>query len=137
MSKPRRLAKCNCSDVSGNAGPCPEHAAQFTEFDDWWIADGKFFDPDFSEIPWFDKRKDLAEYAWHRGRASMTTFLNRKSHHIREAAIVLTNACQILDVAKGEWAKENCWSDWDQSVRDSITKWLLGEAAVHGEGSQP
>jgi hypothetical protein len=35
-------------------------------FDDWWQRDGKFYDPDTDDVPWFDKRKELAEYAWHR-----------------------------------------------------------------------
>jgi hypothetical protein len=38
------------------------------DFDDWWQADGKFFDPDTDDVPWFDKRKELAEYAYQRGR---------------------------------------------------------------------
>ena len=44
----------------------PSQPAPPTQFDDWWQKDGKFFDPDFSEVPWYDKREQLAEYAWHR-----------------------------------------------------------------------
>lgn len=38
-----------------------------TPFDEWWESKGKFFDPDTSDVPWFDKRKDLAEYAFRAG----------------------------------------------------------------------
>jgi hypothetical protein len=37
-------------------------------FDDWWQRDGRYFDPDTDDVPWFDKRKELAEYAWHRAK---------------------------------------------------------------------
>lgn len=33
-------------------------------FEDWWQADGKFIDPDTSDVPWFDKRKALAALAF-------------------------------------------------------------------------
>lgn len=33
-------------------------------FEDWWHRDGKFIDPDFSDVPWFDKRKGLAAAAF-------------------------------------------------------------------------
>lgn len=35
-------------------------------FDEWWESDGRFYDPDWSDVDWYDKRKSLAEYAWHR-----------------------------------------------------------------------
>ena len=34
-------------------------------FADWWELKGKWFDPDTSDVPWFDKRKELCLYAWH------------------------------------------------------------------------
>lgn len=33
-------------------------------FEDWWDRDGKFIDPDYSDVPWFDKRKGLAAEAF-------------------------------------------------------------------------
>jgi hypothetical protein len=119
--------KCNCADISGNAGPCPTHAAPPQSFEDWWEADGRFFDPDFSEVPWFDKRKDLAEYAWHRsGHVSPAV--------LTEAANIITNACQIIDVTKAEWSETSVWSDWDQSVRDAASEWLK---KFHGSVAPP
>ncbi len=34
------------------------------EFTKWWRRDGIMFDPDTEDVPWFDKREGLAEYAW-------------------------------------------------------------------------
>lgn len=33
-------------------------------FEGWWQDDGRFYDPDTADVPWFDKRKGLAEYAY-------------------------------------------------------------------------
>jgi hypothetical protein len=33
-------------------------------FHDWWTSQGRFIDPDTEDVPWFDKREALAEYAW-------------------------------------------------------------------------
>lgn len=35
-----------------------------TRFDEWWEREGKFYDPDTEDVPWFDKRKSLAEKAF-------------------------------------------------------------------------
>jgi hypothetical protein len=45
---------------------------KITEFEKWWDSDGKYFDPDTEDVPWYDKRAELAEYAWHRGRAKLS-----------------------------------------------------------------
>ena len=42
----------------------------------------------------------------------------------QKIATVLINCCQILDIVKQEWATDNCWSEWDQSVRDSASELL-------------
>lgn len=36
-------------------------------FNIWWKEVGKFFDPDTEDVPWFDKRKALAEAAFSAG----------------------------------------------------------------------
>ena len=33
-------------------------------FDEWWARKGRFIDPDTEDVPWFDKRKALAEEAF-------------------------------------------------------------------------
>ncbi len=45
-----------------------EPAKKWATFDEWWEQDGRFYDPDWSDVPWYDKRKSLAEYAWHRSK---------------------------------------------------------------------
>ncbi len=47
---------------------------------------------------------------------------DRAVRALKEASIVITNACQIIDVTKIEWG--SAWSDWDQSVRDAASEWL-------------
>lgn len=36
-------------------------------FDEWWDKKGRFIDPDTEDVPWFDKRKELSEYAFDAG----------------------------------------------------------------------
>lgn len=33
-------------------------------FEEWWLRDGQFLDPDTSDVPWFDKRKELCGLAF-------------------------------------------------------------------------
>ena len=59
-----KLTGLDWSAESQEGAPTPTPDA----FDVWWEKDGRFYDPDFSEVPWFDKRQSLAEYAWLRSR---------------------------------------------------------------------
>lgn len=34
------------------------------DFESWWASDGRFIDPDTSDVDWFDKRKELAALAF-------------------------------------------------------------------------
>lgn len=36
-------------------------------FEKWWAEDGRMYDPDTEDVPWFDKRKELAELAFTEG----------------------------------------------------------------------
>lgn len=62
----------------GYSGPCPKPpkdrpplmAGVDEEFENWWRDDGRFIDPDTDDVPWFDKRKGLAESAFNAGRGS-------------------------------------------------------------------
>lgn len=38
------------------------------DFEEWWESEGKYIDPDFADVPWFDKRKALAEAAFNAGQ---------------------------------------------------------------------
>lgn len=47
------------------ASPSPSMEMEVVAtFQDWWNSDGRFLDPDTSDVPWFDKREALAEYAY-------------------------------------------------------------------------
>jgi hypothetical protein len=49
------------------------------------------------------------------------------------AATIITNACQLMDSIRTEWEPENCWSEWDQSVRATASDWLKDYyRKVHG-----
>lgn len=39
-------------------------------FEEWWRKDGVYLDPDSSEVDWYDKRKELAAYAYLAGFAA-------------------------------------------------------------------
>lgn len=39
-------------------------------FGKWWDEDGRFYDPDTSDVPWYDKREELAEHAYEAGIAA-------------------------------------------------------------------
>lgn len=36
----------------------------------------------------------------------------------------LTNACQLLDAAKSDWQAEGCWSEYDQAIRNALSREL-------------
>lgn len=62
---------------------------------------------------------------------------DRSGDPIYQAAGIMTDVCQILNVVKGEWEAEGCWSEWDQSVRDRITAWLLANTSAALSVSAP
>jgi hypothetical protein len=44
-------------------------------FEEWWNKEGRFYDPDTEDVPWFDKRKVLAELAFVAGMEASRTAL--------------------------------------------------------------
>ncbi len=34
------------------------------QFQEWWSEDGRYIDPDTDDVPWFDKRGGLAQFAF-------------------------------------------------------------------------
>lgn len=53
----------------------------------------------------------------------------------RDYVSLLTDVSQMLDVVKVEWSEDKSWSEWDQEVRDRITKhlrWLTTKPATSG-----
>lgn len=53
----------------------PTSIADDQRFDEWWERDGRFIDPDTSDVPWFDKRKGLAAYAFHAAMAQSRNYV--------------------------------------------------------------
>ncbi len=39
------------------------------DFEEWWNNQGQFIDPDFSDVPWIDKRKELSLITWNAAKA--------------------------------------------------------------------
>lgn len=37
---------------------------EYKSFDEWWNNEGRFIDPDTSDVPWFDKREALCHAAF-------------------------------------------------------------------------
>lgn len=39
-------------------------AAEELSFEQWWIETGRFYDPDTTDVSWYDKRESLAKLAY-------------------------------------------------------------------------
>lgn len=55
---------------------------------------------------------------------------DRSGDPVYQAAGIMTDVAQILDVVRREWSEVGQWSDWDQSVRDKITTWLTANTTA-------
>lgn len=64
----------NCVEITDEMWKQWEMEALVETFDEWWQRDGKFFDPDTDDVPWFDKRQFLAEYAFERAKAQSRNY---------------------------------------------------------------
>lgn len=58
-----RAALAQPQGIVSTASPIP--------FEDWWASQGRSIDPDTEDVPWFDKRKGLAEAAYDAGQSSV------------------------------------------------------------------
>jgi len=67
-------------------------------------------------------RYDACNREWLAEKARADQIAAKSAELLREAAGVITDACMILDVVKGEWAE--AWFEWDQGVRDRATAFL-------------
>lgn len=43
-------------------------------FDEWWTRIGRTLDPDTEDVPWYDKRKGLAEAAFNAAKAQSRNY---------------------------------------------------------------
>ena len=66
----------NCIEITDEMWRTWEQeAAEMETFDQWWQRDGKFYDPDTDDVPWFDKRKELAERAFEAAKAQSRNYI--------------------------------------------------------------
>jgi len=60
---------CGSQIVGHSKAECDDGRATML-FEFWWEDTGKYLDPDIDDVPWFDKRKELAGLAYVAGRKS-------------------------------------------------------------------
>ena len=58
-------------------------------FDEWWKREGNFYDPDTEDVPWFDKRRELARKAFEVATAISTNYI--ADHEIYPQRITFSN----------------------------------------------
>jgi hypothetical protein len=59
--------------------------------------------------------------------------LGDEVERLRQLEALLPEICQLIDACRTDWIARDCWSAWDQSVRDRITAYnLLKRSQVQG-----
>jgi hypothetical protein len=74
-------------------------------FEEWWNRVGRFYDPDTEDVPWFDKRKELAELAFRSGWQSVT------------------GKIELGDESAWLLEKQNKGANWFIGVIDGLLDW--------------
>lgn len=69
MTKGYLCINCGSQVVGHSATECDLGRTAML-FEQWWADDGQYVDPDTDDVPWFDKRKELAAIAYAAGRKS-------------------------------------------------------------------
>ena len=74
-------------------------------FDEWWSREGMFIDPDTDDVPWFDKRKALAEKAFavataQSGNYTADDSVNAKKVTFSNGRTVIVNQDGFLSVGR-------------------------------------
>jgi hypothetical protein len=71
-------------------------------FEEWWERDGMYIDPDTSDVPWFDKRKGLAECAFVAGMGRTSPKAEFRLH-TRDKAVyeILSSDPNLMNVISG------------------------------------
>ena len=68
-------------------------------FDSWWKRKGQFIDPDTTDVPWFDKRKALAEQAFNAALAISTNYV--ADHEVYPQVITFANGRVVAMKGQG------------------------------------
>lgn len=113
-------------------------------FEKWWAEDGRMYDPDTEDVPWFDKRKELAELAFAKGLevgtansqspskpkedAPVEGMLSREE---REAIRKAFSERRQNDFYYDAWTLLNSHDICERALRDSRN--LLREAEARGD----
>lgn len=75
------------------------------DFDAWWFREGQYLDPDTDDVPWFDKRKALAEYAFRAAIAMSTNYIADRDTSPRK--ITFANG-RVVELLPGEHRDDAC-----------------------------
>ena len=93
------------------------------DFAAWWAEDGRFYDPDHEDISWYDKRKDLAEYAYQRGKLVTTRWQEAYSPNLISAAPEMLEALEAcLPNVPGWNTKDFAGRPWLAQAEAAIQK---------------
>lgn len=111
------------------------------QFESWWSNGGRFIDPDSADVPWFDKRKGLAGYAFFAGAQKRITAvletaqpeLDRLRTEVEDLRAQL-NTPELHDFATGviseaQHQRARWGSDHDAGKEPHDWFWLLGYLA--------
>lgn len=107
-------------------------------FEQWWDLTGRFIDPDFSDVPWFDKREGLAAAAFDAASEGL-----RPEHKCRKIATAIMAegrdwwVGELLEPVSGHEIETHCLhmltplKDIVFLVNDADFQWLtvLGQAS--------
>lgn len=63
MTKGYVCVECGSQIVGHSKADCDAGRAAML-FENWWDEEGRYLDPDTAEVSWFDKRKELAGFAY-------------------------------------------------------------------------
>ena len=73
--------------------------AERSDFDSWWERKGRFIDPDTDDVPWFDKRKELAAMSWEAANATSTNYV--ADHEVYPQVITFRNGRVVAMKGQG------------------------------------
>lgn len=72
-------------------------------FDEWWNRDGRFYDPDTTDVPWYDKRKALAERAFHAASAQSRNYI--ADQEVYPQSVTFFNGRRVRVSSRGKQGK--------------------------------
>jgi hypothetical protein len=84
-------------------------------FDEWWAKDGRFYDPDTDDVPWFDKRKELAAVAFTAGAGETKRQRDRLLAALKAYVLICGNTCAVVSC---ETARE-LWEEGQAAIAEA------------------